>query len=84
MDFKKAMDKAICTCDEVSKSENFRSLYKEVRKIAENGTLEQLVEFRNKLNAINSSGGLTKGDYKILLKNDLEAERSITRRKKNG
>lgn len=78
----KIIDKAIKACDisNEEKDKNFRGFYKNLRKVAEGGTLEELVALRKEMNQVNKNGGFKKQDYSILLKNDQEAERKVMNR----
>lgn len=62
------------------KDTKFRTLNKEVYHIAECGTFDDLVNFRNKFYAAIKNNELFKRDIKILEKADLYTERSVMRR----
>ena len=61
----------------IEKNNNFRRLYKQVMKIAENGMWEDLVAWRREFYKMRDNNELLKGDAKILDKNELFAERQI-------
>lgn len=61
----------------IEKDNNFHRLNKQVMKIAENGTWEELAAWRNDFYRMRENNELLKGDAKILDKNDLFAERQI-------
>lgn len=66
----------------IEKNNNFRRLYKQVMKIAENGTREDLVAWRREFYKMRDNNELLKGDAKILDKNELFAEKQIKFRKR--
>ena len=78
----KSLDEAIRLCDASNddKDKNFREFYKKLRKVAENGTFEDLVAVRKEMKQVYESGGFKKSDYAVLQKNDLEAERYAVKR----
>lgn len=61
----------------IEKNNNFRRLYKQVMKIAENGTWEDLVAWHREFYKMRDNNELLKGDAKILDKNELFAEKQI-------
>lgn len=78
----KTIDEAIKVRDVSNdeKDKNFREFYKKLRKIAENGTFEDLSVVRKEIEKVYKNGGFKKSDYAILQKDDLEAERYTIRR----
>lgn len=61
----------------IEKEQNFRMMNKKVMKIAENGTWNDLCEWRKEFHQMVENSELLKGDAKILDKNDLFAEKQI-------
>lgn len=64
------------------KVENFRSMNRSIYRIAEQGTWNDLVEWRKEFNALTAENALLKSDAKILEKAEVYAEKQIFRSKR--
>lgn len=80
MSFKRTMDKAIKTMDasNAEKDANFRSLYKEIYRLADKAnSFEEIAAFNRKYEAIKAAGGLKNSDIKLIDKGIVLAERQL-------
>ena len=64
------------------KVENFHSMNRSIYRIAEQGTWNDLVEWRKEFNALTAENALLKSDAKILEKAEVYAEKQIFRSKR--